>query len=227
MATYGGEHMRIRLIQKNINDLDYRRHLVAASENPPDLVCFGELATSGCLYRGGEVAPFEPILTELSQCSFATFIGIPRRREGRTYNSYAFVDGENNQFYDKINLFEPMNEHEVYTAGSAPGVFDTRFGRFGAAICYDLRFPDLFARLAQAGVEKIIVPAAFPRVRISDWKELIVARALETGCFVIGVNAVGDDGLNEFGGCSMVCDKKGRILAQASETEAEVVEVSI
>ena len=219
--------MNIRLIQKNINDLDYKKHLEKASQGSPDMVCFGELATSGCLYDGGEVAPFETILRDLSGYNFSTFIGLPRLVEGRLYNTYAFIDGENYQFYNKINLFESMNEQDLYTPGDSPGIIETDFGRFGVAICYDLRFPDLFRQLAEVGAEKILVPAAFPRVRISDWKELIACRARETGLYVLGINAIGDDGVNEFGGSSMVCDPKGNVIAQAGETGEEIIEIAI
>ena len=63
--------MKIKLIQKNISDLDYKKHLEKASQGSPDLVCLGELATSGCLYKGGEVAPYEPVLSDLSWYSFS------------------------------------------------------------------------------------------------------------------------------------------------------------
>jgi predicted amidohydrolase len=95
------------------------------------------------------------------------------------------------------------------------------------SICYDVRFPDVYGELQEAGVERLFVPAAFPRVRIEDWKRLLVERAQETGLPVIGINSVGDDGENEFGGSTMVVDADGRVLAQADETSEQILEVTI
>jgi predicted amidohydrolase len=219
--------VKLLLIQKDINNLDYRKFLDDAVSQDPDAVCFPELATSGCLYEGGEGVDFDTLTHTLSNYSFSVLIGFPREHEGRFYNSYAYIRDGEYQVYNKINLFEPMNEPNVYTPGETPGLIETQFGRLGVAICYDLRFPELFRQLADGGVKVIFVPAAFPRVRIADWQELIVQRALETGLHVVGINAVGDDGVNEFGGCSMVADPSGEILAQADETTEQVLAVEI
>ncbi len=71
------------------------------------------------------------------------------------------------------------------------------------------------------------MPAAFPRVRISDWKDLLVQRAKENNIKIVGINAVGDDGRYEFGGTSIVVDSDGTILEQADETTETVIEVEL
>ncbi len=219
--------MKLLLVQKDINNRNYRRFLDEAVDRNPDIVCFPELTTSGCLYEGGSGADFDQLLETLSDYAFSVSIGFPREHEGRLYNSYMyFKDGEHH-IYDKINLFPPMSEPEVYACGTQPGVIETEFGKLGIAICYDLRFPKLFQQLAEGGAEKILVPAAFPRVRIADWKELIAQRARETNAHVIGVNAVGDDGTNEFGGSTMVADPSGKVLSQADEVTEQVVEAEL
>lgn len=219
--------MRVRLIQKDIDNHDYKSYLDAVPRATTDIVCLPELATSGCLYNGGEVAPFDDVLRGLSGYDFSVFIGVPRKEGPRLYNSYVYFKDGKHQVYDKINLFPPMNEPRVYTPGATPGVIDTGFGLFGIAICYDLRFPDLFVQLTSLGVRWIIVPAAFPRERISDWRRLLVDRARETGCYVIGVNAVGDDGVNVFGGSSMVCDGAGEVLIEADDRSEEVIDIDL
>jgi omega-amidase len=219
--------MRLVLVQKNINNLDYRKFLDGAIVQGPDMVCFPELTTSGCLYEGGQGVDFDQLVTTLSGYRFSVLVGFPREREGRLYNSCMYFKDGGYQIYDKINLFEPMNEPEVYTRGTAAGLIESEFGLLGIAICYDLRFPELFGQLAVGGAKMIFVPAAFPRVRINDWKKLIVQRAVETGVHVIGINAVGDDGVNEFGGCTMVADPSGTVLVQADETSERVVAVEI
>jgi len=137
-----------------------------------------------------------------------------------------YYDGQY-QLYHKINLFGPMNEDKVYSPGTEPGIFDTKFGKFGVAICYDLRFPEIFENLKAAGAEIIFLPAAFPRVRIQDWKDLLVRRAKDNELKIVGINAVGDDGTYEFGGSSMVVDSDGTILEQADETTETILEVNL
>jgi predicted amidohydrolase len=219
--------MNIRLIQKDINNPDYKEFLDHSVDHQPDIVCFPELTTSGCLYDGGAGVDFDGLIRTLSKYPFGIFIGFPRAHEGRLYNSYMYFRGGQFQIYDKVNLFPPMNEPSVYTPGEAPGLIQTDFGVLGVATCYDLRFPELFERLAMRGARMIFVPAAFPRVRIGDFRELIVSRAVENSVYVVGINAVGDDGDNEFGGSSTVADPDGKVLVQADETTEQALDVVI
>ncbi|MFQ5452662.1 MAG: nitrilase-related carbon-nitrogen hydrolase [Candidatus Zixiibacteriota bacterium] len=219
--------MKLQIIQKNINDTDYQKYLQKAANNSVDMVCLGELSTSGCLYNGGDVDDLDKIVKVLSGYNFSIFLGFPLHKKGRLYNAYIYYKNGHYKIYRKINLFEPMNEPKIYQPGKEPGIIETEFGIFGVAICYDLRFPELFKELKQQGAEKIIVPAAFPRVRISDWRELLVRRAKENRVPVIGINAVGNDGVNEFGGSSMAVDSNGKIIVQADEINEGIIEVDL
>ena len=95
--------------------------------------------------------------------------------------------------YDKIHMFDVnVSETEVYreSSGYRPGnravLADTPFGRIGMTVCYDLRFPHLYRRLAQAGAEILTVPAAFNHITgAAHWETLLRARAIETGCYVL------------------------------------------
>lgn len=95
--------------------------------------------------------------------------------------------------YDKIHMFDVnVSETEVYreSSGYRPGaravMADTPFGRVGMTVCYDVRFPHLYRRLAQAGAEIITVPAAFNHITgAAHWEVLLRARAIETGCYVL------------------------------------------
>ena len=95
------------------------------------------------------------------------------------------------------------------------------------AICYDLRFPEVFRRLKSAGATKIFVPAAFPAARIEDWKCLLIERAVENGIHVLGINAVGDDSRNVFGGHSMVVNPEGEIIAEAGADSAAIIDLEL
>ncbi len=95
--------------------------------------------------------------------------------------------------YDKIHMFDVnVSETEQYreSAGYRPGtravLADTPFARVGMTVCYDLRFPHLFRRLAQAGAQVLTVPAAFnDTTGAAHWEPLLRARAIETGAYVL------------------------------------------
>ena len=96
-------------------------------------------------------------------------------------------------WYDKIHMFDvQVSETETYreSAGYRPGtravVADTDFARIGMTICYDVRFPHLYRKLAQAGAMILTVPSAFsPVTGAAHWHTLLRARAIETGCYVL------------------------------------------
>ena len=95
--------------------------------------------------------------------------------------------------YDKIHMFDVnVSESEIYRESAAyrPGsravLAETPFGRIGLTVCYDLRFPQLYRSLAQAGAEILTVPAAFNHITgAAHWEVLLRARAIETGCYVL------------------------------------------
>ena len=219
--------MQIQIIQKNINDTDYVRYLEAASKQPIDLVCFGELSTSGCFYKPRKVDSLETILMSLEKYHFGILLGFPYQTDQGLFNSCLYYKNGAYQIYNKIHLFELMNEHRLYQPGKQRGLFETDFGKIGVAICYDLRFSEIFSGLKESGATKVFVPAAFPRVRIDDWRQLLVERAKDNEICVVGINSVGNDGTHEFGGTSMVVDPQGRVLVQASEEHQEVLRIEL
>lgn len=130
--------------------------------------------------------------------------------------------GEQVSRYDKIHLFdafieassETYIESETIDAGENIVVVDTPFGRIGLAICYDLRFPELFRQLVLQGAEIIVVPAAFTAsTGKAHWDVLLRARALENLCYVVA-SAQGGYHVNgrETYGNSMIVDPWGTVL---------------
>lgn len=131
--------------------------------------------------------------------------------------------------YDKMHLFdvdlptgESWRESAAYRAGDAPVVVrDTPVGTLGLTICYDLRFPAIFERLAEAGAQTIAVPAAFtvPTGR-AHWHVLLRARAIEAGLFVVAAAQSGthQDGRATFGH-SLVVDPWGEVLVDGGDGE--------
>ena len=210
--------MKARLVQKDCNTASIRRFLDQAANDGVELLCFGELATSGCLYQTRETPPLATVLEQLRPYDFRIMLGLPYDSDKGKRNAYVYVHNGDYQIYHKVNLFPTMNEDQVYQPGDAPGIFETDFGKVGAAICYDIRFPELFQKISNAGAEMIFVPAAFPLVRIETWRSLLIERATETGLMTIGINAVGDDETNVFGGNSMVIAADGSVVHETDRT---------
>jgi predicted amidohydrolase len=150
--------------------------------------------------------------------------------EGGKVANRGFVidrEGQIRARYDKLHLFdvdlptgESWRESNVYSAGKGVVLVNgTPIGKLGLTICYDLRFPGLFARLAESGADVIAVPAAFtvPTGK-AHWHILLRARAIEAGLFVVAAAQVGrhEDGRQTFGH-SLVIDPWGEVLLDMGE----------
>lgn len=122
--------------------------------------------------------------------------------DGRFANRSFMINpkGEIVAQYDKIHMFDvQVTEHETfrestnYRPGTQAVVAETDFGKVGMTICYDVRFPHLHAKLAQAGAKILTVPAAFsPVTGAAHWEPLLRARAIETGCWVLAPGQCGE-----------------------------------
>jgi predicted amidohydrolase len=117
--------------------------------------------------------------------------------------------------YRKMHLFGFQSEESRrLTRGSEIAVAETPFGRAGLAICYDLRFPELFRRMVDAGTEFFLVAAAWPAARREAWTLFCRARAHENLAFLFACNAAGASHGVEVGGSSLVVDPSGKVLAE-------------
>jgi predicted amidohydrolase len=140
----------------------------------------------------------------------------------RAYNTAAAVgpDGSLLSRYRKVHLFDALNvrESDTMAPGAAPPeVFSFRGVRMGVAICYDLRFPEIFRRLSNEGADLVIVPSAWYQgiLKEDHWWTLLRARAIENTCYTAGCNLVG----GAFCGRSAVFDPFGVPTASAGEGE--------
>jgi predicted amidohydrolase len=160
------------------------------------------------------------------------------RADGKLANR-ALLYGPNGRLiaqYDKIHMFDVDLDHgqswresAAYEPGSRAVVADLPFGKLGFAICYDLRFPQLFRAEALAGAQVLTVPAAFTRVTgEAHWHALLRARAIENGAFVIAAaqGGVHEDGRETYG-YSLIVDPWGRVLAQAQGADPGVIVAEI
>lgn len=135
-------------------------------------------------------------------------------------------DGEVVARYDKIHLFDvelndaqgSYRESAAFEPGGDIVCINTPVGRLGLSICYDLRFPELFRALAEAGAEVVAVPAAFTQLTgQAHWQVLLRARAIENQCYVIGAAQGGrHTGTRITYGHSQIIDPWGRVLVERS-----------
>lgn len=237
--------MRIALLQMTsgidpaVNAADMRHGITAAAANGAGMVFLPEMAglidrdrTRAAEAIHAEAA--DPVLASVRRAAADAGLWVHigslavRRSDGRYANRSFVIDasGEIRARYDKLHLFDvdlPTGESWRESAAYAPGddavVVATPLGALGLSICYDLRFPALYAALAAAGAQLLAVPAAFTRpTGAAHWHALLRARAIETGCFVIASAQAGahEDGRATYGH-SLVVDPWGDVLLDMGE----------
>ena len=132
-------------------------------------------------------------------------------KEGQLRNRLFFVRPDGSyDYYDKRHLFGFAGETDEYVAGERRVVTEWRGVRFLLQVCYDLRFP-VFSR-NHGDYDAIIYVANWPASRREVWQTLLKARALENQCFVVGVNIVGNDGVCEYLGDSVIINAYGKVI---------------
>lgn len=142
--------------------------------------------------------------------------------EGKLYNRATIVmGGKEIASYRKRHLFSPTGEPAAFARGDAdPSVVDTPLGRVGVVICYDIRFPETVRKTYAQEVDILAVPAQWAAPRLDHWRALLVARAIENQCYVVGANRCGVEEQggrrNPFPGHSLILDPWGEILAEGS-----------
>ena len=191
------------------------------------LICFPEqFATGWDPLSGKNVQDVTgSIITRLQTCAKANriaVIGSLREAASPYPRNTAVAIGNNGQIisrYSKIHLFSPAKEDEHFIPGTGLGIFSLGTLTCGLAICYDLRFPELFRIYAQKGVRAIFVPSAWPASRIRHWELFIQARAAENQMYVIGVNTTGTTPVDHYSGSSLAADPHGTIISRANEAE--------
>ncbi|NVK41477.1 MAG: carbon-nitrogen hydrolase family protein [Oceanospirillaceae bacterium] len=166
----------------------------------------------------------------LAERTDGTPVAVPRVRAGCLVFDDAGVERAR---YDKRHLFDvdvadaqrSYRESDYVEAGESPVVVDTPVGCLGLSICYDLRFPQHYQALRDAGAELISVPSAFTAVTgAAHWELLLRARAVETQCYLLGADQGGrHSNRRETWGHSMVVDPWGDVLGVQATGEGVVI----
>lgn len=147
---------------------------------------------------------------------------VEKGEQGRFHNTSFLVgpDGELLKTYRKMHVFGYRSrEAELLTGGDSIAVADAGVGKVGFTTCYDLRFPELYRALVDAGAQVVLVPAAWPMERLEHWLLLNRTRAIENQTYVVACNMAGVDNGTTLAGNSLVVAPWGEVIARASEEE--------
>ncbi len=150
-----------------------------------------------------------------------SFITIDQRKY---FNKLVFMKPDGNYCsYDKGHLFRMEKENMYYTKGTRPVIDSFREWKFSLQICYDLRFP-VWSRNVKNEYDILVYIANWPESRRNVWNTLLMARAIENQCFVVGVNRIGRDGNGiDYCGDSVIIDPMGKIVAQTKMDIEELI----
>ncbi|HEY5455957.1 MAG TPA: carbon-nitrogen family hydrolase [Acidothermaceae bacterium] len=237
--------MRIALLQLRIDDSEPASDRIARvlalvkGQAGADLVVLPELWVPGAFgYRGYQAsATALPGVAITSLAAIARDIGVHilagtviEQDGDELHNTAVLISpaGEVVYTYRKVHLFGfDRGEAEMLTPGDDISAYAMPgFTTLGMTTCYDLRFPELYRLLLDAGAQLVVIPAGWPAARLDHWLLLLRARALEDQLFVVGCNQVGTQEGVELAGHSVVVDPWGRIIAEAG-TDEEVLLVDI
>lgn len=208
-----------------------------AAEQGADVVCLPEMFN--CPYSGEYFRKFVSLghedtvrqMSDWARENRVILVGgsVPEREGGRLYNT-SFVFDENGARiarHRKVHLFDVdlpgmrFMESHTFSPGEQVTVFDTKFGKMGVAVCFDVRFPELFRAMACQGAEIIFLPAQFNmKTGPLHWDLSLRARAMDNELFFVGASAARYEGFSyECWGHSAIVDPFGQILAGCDEKE--------
>ncbi len=224
--------MDLALGEPTRNLATVRAHLAEAKARGADVIVLPELWSSAYdLARAAAHASalddgmFAAIADAAREHQIAVVGSLLEAKEGRVYNTATLHDarGERVGVYRKLHLVPMLDEDKFLAAGDEAPVFDARWGKGALAVCYDLRFPELWRHYALAGARLVFLPAEWPQKRIAHWRALVPARAIENQLFIAACNRVGTSKGETFGGNSMIVNPWGEVLVQGDDRAALLV----
>ncbi|KEK25967.1 hydrolase [Bacillus gaemokensis] len=215
-------------VKKNIEHV--KEKVEAAMQGKPDVIVLPELWTTGYdLTRLPKISDEEgrqtkELLSKWAKQFAVNIVGgsIAKRTKRGIMNTMYVVsrEGEIQSEYSKVHLFQLMDEHKYLIAGDGTGEFTLDGVQCGGTICYDIRFPEWIRVHTAKGAEVLFVVAEWPLARLSHWRLLLQARAVENQCYVVACNRAGEDPNNVFAGHSLIVDPWGEIVVEADKEES-------
>ncbi|MCP5098775.1 MAG: carbon-nitrogen family hydrolase [Chloroflexi bacterium] len=227
--------MDVQLGQPDVNLEKVREMTAVSAKQGADIVVFPELWSTGYdlenadRYATGTDSGMFAEMAALAQSHQIAILGscLSLMPDGGYGNTAVFFNKSGQSFaqYSKMHLFRLMQEEQYLTAGDAGVVADSAWGKSGIAICYDLRFPELFRNYALAGAKIVFIPAEWPHPRLAHWQTLLQARAIENQMYVVACNRVGSSKGTDFFGHSCIIDPWGKVLVEGGEDEGVLTAV--
>ena len=211
--------MKVTIIQTHLfwedrkKNLSHFDALLDKLKGPTDLIILPEMFTTGFSMDPAKVAEDHLTVTykwlqQKAKEKNAVFCGsVAIKDTGKFYNRLHWIEPNgNSSFYDKRHLFRMAKEDEKYTAGNKKIIKQIKEWNIMPLVCYDLR----------------------PEVRSYPWKQLLIARAIENQCYVIGLNRVGKDG-NDYNhsGDSMIINPRGEVINQPKANEENMETITL
>src|SRR5260370_14420810 len=184
-------------------------------------------------HAGSWTSGFVPGLQKTArELSIAIVCGVSERVGSSIYNSQVFIDsnGDIAAKYRKTHLYAvaPVEEQTCFTTGNEVTTCSLSDLQFGFSICYDLRFPELYRKLAaDQKVGAFLISSAWPFPRIEHFRTLALARAIENQSYVVASNRVGKDDDLWFCGSSAIIDPRRVVIAAASADREELIHVDL
>jgi predicted amidohydrolase len=202
---------------KSANHEKVRRLLSATQPKPGMLVVLPEMFATG--FTMASIEDTGESVAEIAK-DYRVQILAGMKRDRR--NEAVLFDGQGREVvrYAKMHPFKFAGETVV--PGTEPIVVDCGEFKLSPAVCYDLRFPEIFRAGVKRGANLFAVIANWPTSRLDHWMTLLKARAIENQAYVIGVNRCGRDPNVEYPGHSQVINPRGEVLADAGESEGVV-----
>lgn len=230
------DYLNVSILENDIAVDDKKLNIDVVSEHLKKLPNYTDLVVLPELFSTGFVASKEAssilseknteytidILKEKSKNLNCAICGsFLAHTAGRMYNRAFFLEPSGDEtFYDKVHLFTMGGEKDIISGGKCPApILRYRGWNIKPIICYDLRFP-IFCRNIQNQYDVLIVVANWPKVRQAAWEKLLMARAIENSCYVIGVNrrGIGCDNIDYGSGSSIIVDYTGEIISSTTES---------
>jgi predicted amidohydrolase len=199
-----------------------------------DLLIFPEMSLTGFTMQSDQFAEdlkgetYQYFSSLAKDQNAAVFYGVIEKDGNKNFNTLVHLNesGELITTYRKMHPYSYCGEDIHYGKGAERVITNVKGCKIGLSICFDLRFPEFYRHYAKERVHLIVDIANWPDPRIEHWRTLLKARSIETQCYVIGVNRVGDDPTLHYNGWSSAFDPMGKPLAEV-ENEEKVIMVDI
>jgi predicted amidohydrolase len=234
------ETIRFALLQPDMywkdanSNLKMFGNLISVNSEKADIFVLPEMFSSGFVSDPASVAEkadgksFEWMQETASRYGRVVTGSLVVAEDNKYYNRFFWVNPDGSyQSYDKRHLFSLGNENREYTAGKNHTVVEYNGWKIKLLICYDLRFP-VWARNSFAnnefGYDILLITANWPASRRLHWRQLLLARAIENQCYVVGVNRLGKDGNGwQYAGGSTLATPDGRWIPEQENGSDDII----